>query len=247
MQLPYWKRLKNSNGTTLAQKKLQGAVLGGMVLSVNEVPDGSADSMITDISGELQKLRDIAQKLQLPNAMKINWTLIQLSTSDSAATQKRFNKLIEEKREDEERFGSLSNSTDFPDVIELVENLCCMHLGINLRKAFLEGIKEVSSSVEDNPVSDVLVHEFCKLLSQHGTKHGAPEYAHGSVAFPDFLELMSCSSSDDAAHLYYTNCLKIKLDRQVGSRYFVTAFNAGKIVFLRKAAIQFLGKTKETD
>ena len=47
-----------------------------MVLSVNEVPNGSADSMIEDISQELQKLRDTAHALRLPNADKINWTLI---------------------------------------------------------------------------------------------------------------------------------------------------------------------------
>lgn len=60
----------NCDCTTLNQKKLQGAVVGGMVLSVNEIPDGSADRMIGDISQELLKLRGIAHKLQLPNAKK---------------------------------------------------------------------------------------------------------------------------------------------------------------------------------
>ena len=36
----------------------------------------------------------------------------------------------------------------------------------------------------------MLVHEFCKLLGKHGGIHGAPEYAHRSVAFPDFLYLV---------------------------------------------------------
>ena len=171
----------NCDGTTLAQNKLQGAVLGGMVLSVNEIPDGCADSMITDISEELRKLRETAQQLQLPNAMKINWTLIQSSSSDSASTQKQFNKLVENKRiEDAEHYGPVS--AELPDVIELVENLCCMHLGIKLRKAFF------NASTDDIAVSDVLVHEFCKLLGQHGTKHGVPENGHGVVAFPDFLD-----------------------------------------------------------
>ena len=118
-----------------------------------------------------------------------------------------------------------------PDVIELVENFCCMHLGVNLRKAFFDGVKTST----DNRSSDMLVHEFCKLLG----KHGAPEYAHGGVAFPDFLELMSstCNSSET---LYYQQCMKIRLERQVGSRYFVTAANAGKVLFLREAAINFL-------
>ena len=39
----------NCDGTTLSQKKCQGAAINGTVLSVNEIPDGSADSMIADI------------------------------------------------------------------------------------------------------------------------------------------------------------------------------------------------------
>ena len=40
--------------------------------------------------------------------------------------------------------------------------------------------------------------------------------------------------------MYYQQCTKIRLDRQVGRRYFVTAANAGKVFFLREAAISFL-------
>ena len=87
---------------------MEGAALNGMVLSVNEVADGSADSMIEDISQELQKLRDTAHALRLPNTDKINWTLIVSSSSDSASTQKRSNKLLEEERaKDEEKFGDV--------------------------------------------------------------------------------------------------------------------------------------------
>lgn len=127
----------NSDGTTKAQRKIQGVAINDMVLSVNEVADGSADSMIADLSQELQKLRDVAHALKLPNADKINWTLIQSSSSDSASTQKKFNRLIEEKRgEDLEKFGPACI-----EGIELVENFCCMHLDVNLRKAFCDGIK----------------------------------------------------------------------------------------------------------
>ena len=106
----------NSDGTTKAQKKIQGTAINDIVISVNEVPDGSADSMIADVSKELQKLREIAHALRLPNADKINWTLIQSSSSDSASTQKKFNKLLEEKREeDREKFGPAC-----PEAIELV-------------------------------------------------------------------------------------------------------------------------------
>ena len=127
----------NTDGTTKFQKKIEGAALNGMGLSVNEVPDGSADSMLEDISQELQKLRDTAHALRLPNADKINWTLIASSSSDSASTQKRFNKLLEQERtKDEEKFGDVC-----PEGFELVENFCSMHLGVNLRKAFLDGIR----------------------------------------------------------------------------------------------------------
>ena len=113
----------NTDGTTKMQKKLQGVALNGMVLSVNEVPDGSARSIIQDMSQELQKLREVARALDLPNADKINFTLIGSSTSDSASTQKKFNKLLQEEREkDDKKFGVACQ-----DAIELIENFCCMH------------------------------------------------------------------------------------------------------------------------
>ena len=222
----------NSDETTLFQKKLQGAAINGTVLSVNEIPDGSADSMIADISYELQKFRDICHALHLPNADKVNWTLITSSSSDSASTQKRFNKLVEEKREeDNKRFCPAG---ECPDLTDLVQNFCCMHLGVNLRKAFFD------TDVEDNASSDVLVHEFCKLLSKTGGKHGIPEYGHGGVAFPDFFALMASQSTCSLSEAsYYQQCAEVKMKRQVGSRYFVTAANAGKVLFLREAAISF--------
>ncbi len=48
-----------------------------------------------------------------------------------------------------------------------------------------------------------------------------------------------CSANSE----YYRACLSVILDRQVGSRYFVTAANSSKILFLRKAAIDFLEYT----
>ena len=88
----------------------------------------------------------------------------------------------------------------------------------------------------------MLVNEFCKLLSKNGSKHGIPEYCHGARAFPDFLAMKSDSSQSSEAG-YYQKCKQIKMDRQVGSRYFVTAANSGKILFLRQAAIDFLSFT----
>ena len=130
----------NSDGTTKSQRKLEGVAINGMVLSVNEVSDGSADCMVEDISRELQMLRDVAHALNMPNADILNWTLIVSSSSDSASTQKRFNKLVEQQREEDERkFG-----TNDPKAIDLVENFCCMHLGVNLRKAFLSGTRSLN-------------------------------------------------------------------------------------------------------
>ena len=110
-----------------------------------------------------------------------------------------------------------------------------MHLAVNLRKAFFD----VEKSSGSNASSDVLVHEFCKLLGKNGTKHGIPEYCHGATSFPDFVAL----KSDPSEAAYYMHCKRIKLNRQVGSRYFVTAANSGKVLYLRKAAIDFLSFT----
>ena len=41
----------NTDGTTKSQKKLEGVAINEMVISVNEVPDGSADSMIDEEDG----------------------------------------------------------------------------------------------------------------------------------------------------------------------------------------------------
>ena len=225
----------NTDGTTKHQRKLGGVVANDMVLSVNELPDGTAISAVDDISREFEKLRRAAQMLGLPNPNSINWTLVVSSSSDSASTQKRVNKLIEEHRKrDEDEFGPATVET-----IGLVETFCSMHLGVNLRKAFLSGTMEPDEAEAPSERKyhrvDTFVHEFCKLFG----RTGVPEYASGVVSFPDFLELKtSPSNNDDRA--YYQACSTVRLHRQVGSRYFVTAANACKIVFLKDAAIGFL-------
>jgi len=83
---------------------------------------------------------------------------------------------------------------------------------------------------------DVFVHEFCKLFG----KSGCPEYGCGAVKFPDFLAIMSCDTNEKLSSTYYNLCASVTLDRQVGNRYFVTAANAAKILFLKDAAIDFL-------
>lgn len=172
----------NSDGTTKFQKKIEGVAVNGFVFSLNEVPDGTADSAIEDIATELSKLRDIARALNLSNPEKINWTLFSSSTSDSAATQKRFNRLLQQRRdEDLEKYGSPA-----AEATELVENLCAMHLGSNLRKAFWEGVKDQSKKEDtegrDYAPVDTFIHEFCKLFGTHGVK----EYGCGQASKTSF-------------------------------------------------------------
>ena len=219
----------NTDGTTKNQKKLGGVVANDLVLGVNELQDGSAASAIDDISREFERLRHAARMLGLPNPNSINWTLVVSSTSDSAATQKRINKLIEECRQsDEQRFGPATTET-----IDVIETFCSMHLGVNLRKAFLNGLADIDDDSERRYHRvDTLVHEFCKLF---GTS-GVPEYCSGVVSFPEFLQVKISSGQQT----YYNNCSKVRLHRQVGSRYFVSAANACKVLYLRTAAIEYL-------
>ena len=89
------------------------------------------------------------------------------------------------------------------------------------------------------------MHQFCKVFGKHGT----PEYACG-VRFPDFLKIM-CDETwmSEQAYLesYYQQCYDLRLKRQVGSRYFVTASNASKIIFLIPAAIEFMEYTGKNE
>lgn len=64
-------------------------------MGVQEVSDGSAQTMLTELDRQLTHLRNMATELEIPNATKINWTLIVSSTSDGAATQTKFNKLLQ--------------------------------------------------------------------------------------------------------------------------------------------------------
>ena len=225
----------NSDGTTKCQKKIGAVSVNGMVLCLNEVPDGSADSMVELVETELEKLRNIAYDLKLESPEKINWTLLNSMTSDSASAQKRFNRLVEERRKKGQINLGIANS----EAVELVENLCAMHLDSNLRKAFLMGTKDHSTlelhAHREYDLTDTLIHEFCKLFGRYGT----PEYGCGGLAFPDFLAI----KNEEQTTNYYQLCSNVVLDRQVGSRYFISASNACKIFFLTKAALEFLEYT----
>ena len=89
-------------------------------------------------------------------------------------------------------------------------------------------------------LTDTLIHEFCKLFGRYGTL----KYGCDGLEFPDFLAI----KNEEQTTNYYQLCLNVMLDRQVGSRYFVSASNACKIFFLTKAVLEFLeytGKDKE--
>lgn len=114
----------NTDGTTKNQRKINSAAINGIIMSVAEVPDGKAETILGSLDKELCSLRKAAQLLNLPNADKFNWTLFSSSSADSASTQKRFNTLLElRKEEDLKQYGSSG-----PVEIELVENFCAMHL-----------------------------------------------------------------------------------------------------------------------
>ena len=224
----------NMDGTTLNQKKLGGVAINGMVLSCNVLPDGAAETAIEDVSKELIKLRNMATALKLTHADSINWTLFSSITSDSASTQKRCAKLIRDYQDlDQKRFGQAD-----PEALDIVENFCAMHLGCNLRKAFLCDNNVVSSSGNREYHSvDTFIHEFCKLFG----RYRVPEYTYGATKFIDFLNIMSVDPSLTAeVTSYYKLCTNVVLDRQIGNRYFVSAANAGKILYLKEAAVEFL-------
>ena len=111
-----------------------------------------------------------------------------------------------------------------------------MHLGVNLRKAFVQAISPTDTdSSHQYTAIDSFVHAFAKEFGAHGT----PEYGAGAIKFPDFLEIQ-CRNTERNEYMYFKQCTDIHLERQVGSRYFVTAVNASKALFLATAAVEYL-------
>ena len=220
----------NSDGTTKNQHKLNAIAFNGVVISVNEVPDGKADSIIADIDSQLKKLRCFAQQLDIPNNEMLNWSMISASTSDSASTQKRLNDLIQQRKEEDTETLPLAGN----ESLDIVRNFCAMHLGVNLRRAF------VTAQTGWQEAIDTFVYEFCKLFGSHAT----PEYAV-HIQFQDFLRYRISQMDDNQA--YYQTCLNVSLSRQIGSRYFVTSHNATKVLFLTAATTEFLTFTNKSD
>ncbi len=166
-------------------------------------------------------MRETARQLNLHNADSINWTVFSSSSADSASTQKKLNRLLQERKNtDEEKYGPFENSG-----IEIIQNICTMHLGVNLRKAFIQTVSPVDTENSHQYAAvDSFVHAFAKEFGTHGT----PEYGAGCIKFPDFLDIHK--ESEDQ---YYKECVKVRLARQVGSRYFVTAAARHSISYLQ--------------
>ena len=69
--------------------------------------------------------------------------------------------------------------------------------------------------------TDNFIHKFTKLFSQHGV----PEYCVGVLQLSDYIQLQ-LEQEKDPEKIYYQECESITFERQVGSRYFVSAANA---------------------
>ena len=233
----------NSDGTTLNQKKVEGMLVNGIVLGVNDVVDGSAKSAVEELEVVLSNIRDTAQVLEVPGAQSIGWSLVQSSMSDQASTQKLFNKLVEEKVQ-EERVQLGENTQD--EGKQVLELFCGMHLGVNLRTAQIKGLMDHLNGASSGV--DTVVHSTCKLLGHLGTN---PEYGRGVQGFPEYIkslidESRAIGNSESEEVLSLKSALGVRMERQVGSRYFVTARNAGRVFYLRPLAIRYLEETSQT-
>ena len=232
----------NSDGTTLNQKKVQGMLVNGLVLGIKKIVDGTAKSAIDELEKVLSKIREVATELELPNASHVGWRMFKSAMSDSASTQKCFNKLLQQKI-DEENESNSDDSEDGNTTVPILQLFCGMHLGVNLREAQVRGVKE--NVANDSIGIDKIVHTMCKLLGHLGSH---PEYGMGVRAFPEFLQTLmeEVNGVDDEAEEMeeVKAALGVKLQRQVGSRYFVTARNAGRLFYLKKFIEKFLEQLK---
>ena len=206
-----------SDETTKNLQKKGASLLNGMVLGVHDLQDGSANATLEVIQTEIEAVKKIGEQL---NYSTTGLTLknVQSSTSDGASTQGKFNRLLQNEKEEG----------------EVIENKCAMHLGANIRLAQVAGIHGYNDQGKQERYyeGDSFVHAAAKLVDQHGV----PEYGQGNK-FKIFLKSKLKDSSD---HDYYRVALGIDLARQVGSRYYVTAYNAGRLFYLAPAINHFL-------
>lgn len=153
-----------------------------MLLGVEAVADGTAESIIEGLDYTPTKIRKVGQELGIPNVDKVGWALIRFSMSDVAATQRAFNRLLQDKIDD-----ATSTESNTEDAQCLFAVFCGMHLGVNLRAAAVNGMAEHLGSTTDerHTAVDKCVHELCKLL---GHLSNCPEYGRGVQGYPEFLQ-----------------------------------------------------------
>ena len=175
--------------------------------------------------------------LLVPLDVTENITLAKVvsSTSDGAATQGRFNKLLQEQKSDEEATA-------------IVENKCGMHMGVNLRVAQIDGItsynkESVESELTGSKVKRSKMDSFVQSTAKLIGDLGVPDYCHGVHHFHDYLKLKVSATSNAG---YYETPQAVKLERQIGSRYYTTAQNSVRIVFLAPAIEDFLVELTKT-
>ena len=78
----------------------------------------------------------------------------------------------------------------------------------------------------------------CKLFGHVG----GPEYAYGASSVRVFSSSMA--AKEDKLETCYNNAENVLIKRQVGSRYYVTSFNAPQILVLCRAKVT-LSKEQE--
>ena len=201
-------------------------------MGVEPVADGSAKLLVTQLDKTLTTICQVSSELQVA---RIGWNLITAVMSDQASSQKAKAKMQEERGGDDSEGAGLN------------EAYRGMQVGVNLRAAEVRGLNRFISENNRNSVGvDLIVHSTCKLLGHLGTN---PEYGRGVIGFPEFLKAALEDATTASMESEWLDNMRVAmLERQVGSRYFVTSRNAGRILFLAPHAAKYihsLEKTKE--
>ena len=261
MQKDQW--LLNSDGTTLMQQKKVAFLINGIVFGVHDVPDGASQTTLDALKAELAKTGSVAAEVFPRTNQDFKIDHIISSTSDSASTQTKLTHLLEKetgnkiidnkcamhlgvnlrtaqvKAAANYKFTSTDTIADQPyDEEENQEDILSSSCSVS-ESDYEESESALTCSSTLNCDIDLFVHELAKLFGHLGT----PEYCHGSSTFRVFLEHKVRESNGDDKE-YYLSAQKVVLEHQVGSRYYVTSCNAGRLYFLCKALIEFL-KEKE--
>ena len=77
---------------------MQGTLLNGIVTGVQAVADGSEKATFQEIDVVLTKLQKVAIEQGIEGASSIGWGLVTSVMSDKAASQRAFNRLVQERK-----------------------------------------------------------------------------------------------------------------------------------------------------